>query len=229
MKAIPDESAGIEACARPLPRLRCCAPAAWPRRRPQDAAHAAQAKAKLAAVRARIAELTNRLGAELKQRDALSARLRDADLAITAKRQRLDELRAAETRRGAAPRRSCAPSRRARKTRCKPSAPTLAAQVRAAYMIGPQDELKLLLNQSDPASLGRTARPTTAILHEQRSAKIEYIESSETARLQQLVAQIEQQTQKLQGSGGRCEPRNRGLAARARRAQPRRLRRSTSK
>src|SRR5450631_2540417 len=50
---------------------------------PKDSA---QAKAKLSAVRARIADLTMRLGDELKQRDALSARLREAELAITAKR-----------------------------------------------------------------------------------------------------------------------------------------------
>src|SRR5882762_8008766 len=54
----------------------------------------ARAKAKLAAVRSKIAELTGRMGKELKQRDALSARLRDAELAITEKRRHLDELRA---------------------------------------------------------------------------------------------------------------------------------------
>src|SRR3984957_17389318 len=53
-----------------------------------------QAQAKLAAVRARIAALTNRLGKELEERDALSSRLRTAELAITATRQRLDALRA---------------------------------------------------------------------------------------------------------------------------------------
>src|ERR1035438_6217954 len=56
----------------------------------------AQAKAKLSIVRARIAALTNRLGDELKERDALSARLREAELVVTAKRQRLDALRAAQ-------------------------------------------------------------------------------------------------------------------------------------
>ena len=64
---------------------------------PKDAA---QAKAKLAAVRERIADLTGRLGAELKQRDSLSARVREADLAVTEKRRRLETLDAAE---GAAP------------------------------------------------------------------------------------------------------------------------------
>src|ERR1700722_10005873 len=49
----------------------------------EETQDAAQAKAKLAEVRSRIAALTGRLGGELKQRDALSARLRDIDLGIT--------------------------------------------------------------------------------------------------------------------------------------------------
>ena len=49
----------------------CCAGASAAAPEPTDSV---QAKAKLAAVRARIAALTNHLGEELKQRDALSAR-----------------------------------------------------------------------------------------------------------------------------------------------------------
>src|SRR5271165_4474730 len=60
------------------------------------AADSAQAKAKLAVVRARISALTARLARELKERDALSANLRDADLEITDKRRRLDVLHADE-------------------------------------------------------------------------------------------------------------------------------------
>src|ERR1700723_1637030 len=63
---------------------------------PADPAHADAAKAKLAAVRARIAELTNRMGSQLAQRDSLSARVRETELVIAAKRQRVDELHAAE-------------------------------------------------------------------------------------------------------------------------------------
>ena len=163
---------------------------------PQDAAHADAAKARLAAVRARIAELTNRIGAELKQRDALSARVRESELVIAAKRQRLDELRTAEL---AAERRRA--ELRVEQTRAQnmlqAEQSTLAAQMREAYMLGRQDELKLLLNQNDPAGLGRTLA-YYGYFAQQRSAKIESIRTEET-RLQQLVAQIEQQTQKLQG------------------------------
>ncbi len=71
-------------------------------------------------------------------------------------------------------------------------------------MIGRQDELKLLLNQSDPAVLGRTLT-YYGYFAQQRRAKIEAI-SSEQARLQRTVAEIEQQTQRIAESRGRREP-----------------------
>src|SRR5487761_2015883 len=60
-----------------------------------DPANAARAKQKLAAVRARIAEIVSRRGAQLQKRDALSAALRRADLDITAQRRALDDLNSA--------------------------------------------------------------------------------------------------------------------------------------
>ena len=73
-------------------------------------------------MRARIAALTNRLGLELKQRDALNARLRDADLEITAKRRRLDALHAAELGAERRRRELRAEASARRRTRCKRSA-----------------------------------------------------------------------------------------------------------
>jgi len=167
--------------------------AAGPPRSAQPA-DSAQAKAKLAAVRSRISELAERLGKELKERDALSARLRDAELEITVKRRRLEDLRVAEA----------AAERRRTQLRAEQNQDqetlaaereTLAAQARAAYMIGRQEQLKLLLNQNDPAALGRTLA-YYQYFAEQRSSTIANIEG-EVARLQQLVAQIDEQSDKL--------------------------------
>ena len=162
---------------------------------PADSAHADAAKAKLAALRARIAELTGRMGSQLAQRDTLSARVRETELAIAAKRQRVEALRASQL---AAERRRA--ELRAEEGRnlnaLQAERATLASQARAAYMIGRQEELKLLLNQSNPASLGRTLT-YYGYFAGQRSQKIKLIQGDE-ARLQQLVAQIEQQTQELQ-------------------------------
>jgi len=154
----------------------------------------AQAKAKLAAVRARIADLTSRLGDELRKRDALSAHLREAELVITAKRQRLDTLRAAEA--AAERRRSELRMEQGRdQFALQTERSALGRQVRAAYMIGRQEELKLLLNQSNPATLGRTLTYYGYFARE-RNGKIDTIQS-QMMRLQQLVAQIDQETLQL--------------------------------
>ena len=178
------------ACAAALTALACAA--AWGAA--PDPKDSAQAQAKLASVRARIAQLTNRLGDELKQRDEWSARLRDVELVITAKHQRLDSLRAAEA----------ASERRRSELRAEESATedelgmqraALNAEVRTAYMIGRQEELKLLLNQSNPASLGRTLAYYGYFAAE-RSSRIEAI-SREALRLQQVAEEIDQQTARL--------------------------------
>jgi septal ring factor EnvC (AmiA/AmiB activator) len=170
--------------------LELCAARSW-----ADEADSTQAKAKLAEVRGRIAALTNRLGGELKLRDALNARLREADLNITATRQRLDRLRgaqaAAERRRG---------ELRAEETRAQNALDAqravLASQVRAAYMIGQQERIKLLLNQSDPASAGQMSAFYGYFARE-RSQRIGEI-SERADRVRQLVDQIDQTAEKLQ-------------------------------
>jgi murein hydrolase activator len=155
---------------------------------------AAQAKARLAAVRERIADLTGRLGAELKQRDALSARLREAELGITEKRRRLESLDAAVE---AAERKRS--DLRAEQSRTRAALDSeraaLAAEVRTEYLIGRSDEMRLLLNQTNPAEVGRTLTYYGYFARE-RAAKIDKI-GAEEARLQDLVAEIDQQTAQL--------------------------------
>ena len=154
----------------------------------------AQAKARLAVVRARIADLTARLGDELKQRDMLSARLRAAELGLTAKRRRQDLLRAAQA--AAERRRSNLRAEQARNQNAlQAERAALAAQVRAAYMIGRQEQLKLLLNLNEPAGLGRTLAYYGYFVQE-RSSKIEVIRGR-VERLQQLVVEIDRQTAEL--------------------------------
>jgi septal ring factor EnvC (AmiA/AmiB activator) len=173
-----------------------CAAAATGGAEPTESA---EAKSKLAVVRARIAELTTRLGSQLAQRDAMSARVREAELSITAKRLRVEALRTAQL---AAERRRT--ELRAEQTRnqnaLQSERTSLAAQVRAAYMLGRQEELKLLLNQNDPASMGRTLT-YYGYFAQQRIEKIQVIQDDEM-RLQQLVAQIDEQTEKLKGLAG---------------------------
>ena len=180
-------------CSVALIAVLCASsPAAAP---PADSAHADAAKAKLAALRARIAELTGRMASQLAQRDTLSARVREAELALAAKRQRVEELHAAQL--AAERHRSDLRAEEGRNLNAlQAERASLASQARAAYMIGRREELKLLLNQSNPASLGRTLA-YYGYFAEQRSQKIKSIQGN-AARLRQLVAEIEQQTQELQ-------------------------------
>jgi septal ring factor EnvC (AmiA/AmiB activator) len=160
----------------------------------EETQDSAQAKAKLAEVRSRIAALTGRLGGELKQRDALNAHLRDIDLGITAKRQRLEGLRSAEA--AAERRRGELHVETVRvKSELDSQRAALAAQVRAAYMMGQQERLKLLLNQDDPESAGRMAAYYGYFARE-RSEKIAGIRER-VDRLQQLQAEVDQTAEKL--------------------------------
>jgi murein hydrolase activator len=171
--------------------LLLCAGATAAAAQPADSA---QARAKLAAVRARITALTNRLGQELKQRDALNARLREADLEITAKRRRLDALHAAELsaerRRG---------ELRAEMTRTRNALDAervaLAAQARTAYMIGQQEQMRILLSQTNPAEAGRMLT-LYGYFARARAAKIDEIDAR-AARLRELADEIEAQAAKL--------------------------------
>ena len=155
---------------------------------PAEVPDAAQAKAKLAAVRQRIAELTGRLGTELKQRDALGSRLRAADLAITAQRLRLESLAAA---RAAVERQRNELDAEAARNRAalQTERASLAAQVRAQYTIGRADELRLLLSQTNPAEAGRMVK-YYGYFARLRAARIEEIDSRET-RVAELHADIE--------------------------------------
>lgn len=162
---------------------------------PAAAPDAAEAKAKLAAVRGRINELTNRLGAELKRRDALAARLRDAELAITAQRRRLDSLNAAllATQR----QRDELDAEQARtKAALDAERASLAAQARAQYMLGRADEMRLLLSQTNPAEAGRMVA-YYGYFARARALRIEEVEARE-AHLEQLAADIDRTSASLE-------------------------------
>jgi septal ring factor EnvC (AmiA/AmiB activator) len=153
------------------------------------------AQARLAEVQGQIAALTQRLGAQLKERDALQARLREAELGITAQRRRLESLRALLS---AAQRRRA--ELRAEETRERTALDAeraaLAAQVRAAYLLGPRAELKLLLNQSDPAGAGRMS-VYYGYFARARAQEIAAIDAR-AGRVSELSAQVERATVDLE-------------------------------
>jgi septal ring factor EnvC (AmiA/AmiB activator) len=161
---------------------------------PVQSPDAATATAKLAEVRGRIAALTARLGDELKDRDALAARLREAELTITVKRRQLDGLRAEQA--AIERHRGELVSEQARnQSALDAERASLAAEIRAAYMIGQQEQIKLLLNQNDPASTGRMLA-FYGYFARARSARIDAIRMR-VSRLQELTADVQEASAKL--------------------------------
>ena len=111
-------------------------------------------EADLRKVQSDITELQQAIRAETTRRDSLAARLRDAELTVTGARHRLDQLR--RQRLESTRRRAELQEQRADAEKALTMERTaLAGQLRAAYTIGRDEQLKLLLNQQDPAQLGR--------------------------------------------------------------------------
>jgi septal ring factor EnvC (AmiA/AmiB activator) len=108
----------------------------------------------LSVVRQRISELKERMDASARERDRLSAELEAAELEIARQREKLAGI---ESRRRESDRRKAALDDQlvASRKALDEETEALAAQVRAAYLSGGQERLRLLLNQRDPAALGR--------------------------------------------------------------------------
>ena len=114
----------------------------------------AEKEAELKRVKARIEQVRAAVNKDVEKRDKLSAQLRDAELAVQAARKQLDEIRAqriaAESRLRDMEKEAVAVERELDNARA-----ALAGEVRAAYLNGHEEQLKLLLNQEDPAGFGR--------------------------------------------------------------------------
>ncbi len=128
----------------PLPAARAAPP--------ETDAH--KAEAELQAVKAEIERITRQVSAEQVERDRLTHELRSSELSVGKLRDSLSEVRRERAER-AARRAALAAEQREREAEVQHNRAALAGQLRAAYLIGRQEPLKLLLNQKDPALVGR--------------------------------------------------------------------------
>jgi septal ring factor EnvC (AmiA/AmiB activator) len=127
---------------------------AVPAERAAGAQNEREAAERLEKLRAQIADVERRVTDAATERDAAATRLRATELDVARAHQQLDELRA--LRRAAEARRNALEAeRRVYEQTLERERTALAAQLRAAYLIGREEPLKLLLNQQDPAALGR--------------------------------------------------------------------------
>lgn len=111
-------------------------------------------EADLGRIRREIAGLEKEIRHETSRRDTLAARLRDAELTVAGARRKLAEVRAEQAQ--SEQRRSDLDKQEAESERILSNErASLAGELRAAYTIGRNEQFKLLLNQEDPARLGR--------------------------------------------------------------------------
>ncbi|HXQ64359.1 MAG TPA: peptidoglycan DD-metalloendopeptidase family protein [Steroidobacteraceae bacterium] len=146
----------LRAALRPLARLAVLAASAWPLLA-AAAPNAGDAESQLRRVQARIRAVTDAVQADVAQRDSIAAQLHAADQALAAARMRVDSVR--EKRAASEARRAELRAEEARAAAALEAERTaLAGQLQAAYLSGPQEQLKVLLNAEDPATLGRMLR-----------------------------------------------------------------------
>lgn len=159
-------------------------------------------------VRARIESIRKAIHADAERRDALAAQLKKSEIAIQSARQQLAAVRA---QRAATEKELAALQREQTETEraIEAERSSLAGELAAAYKNGRQEQLKLLLNQQDPASLGRMmtyyryfGRARAARI-DRISERLEHLAlvkervSAQAARLQALEAENERSVAQL--------------------------------
>lgn len=151
-------------------------------------------EAELKQVRDRIDSIRRAIHADAERRDALAGQVKEAELKIQSARERLSDVRAqriaSENRLGDLKDEQATTSKRIDDER-----EALAAELKVAYMNGRQEQLKLLLNQQDPARLGRMMA-YYGYFGRARAERITAI-SEHLAHLELIAENIEQETQKL--------------------------------
>jgi septal ring factor EnvC (AmiA/AmiB activator) len=155
---------------------------------------AAEAQDQLQQVQTRIKAVTAAVQADIERRDRVAADLRDAEQAVRAAQDRLDDVR---TQRATAERKRAAlQADQKRETQAmEAERDALAGQLKAAYVNGHEEQLKLLLNARDPAQLGRML-VYYSYFGKARADKIAEIQGR-VARLDQLEAEIAAEDAKL--------------------------------
>ena len=157
---------------------------------------ARRARAQLEAVLDQIARVSRQVSQGQAQRDLLTRQLRDTEKSVGAAQAALDDLRQ-QREAGASRRAALQGQRQEREADLTANRSALAGQLRAAYLIGGQEPLKLLLNQGDPARAGRMF-VYYSYFGRARALKIQAIEA-DLQRIGQLDGELQAQDEKLAG------------------------------
>jgi septal ring factor EnvC (AmiA/AmiB activator) len=166
--------------------------AAKPATRPEN--DAKKAESELQNVKSEIERITKEVSGEQVERDRLTKELRSAEISVGKARGNLEAVRHERAER-AARRATLTTERRDAQAGIAKGRVALAGQLRAAYLIGHEEPLKLLLNQKDPARAGRMF-VYYSYFGRARAQEIHSIEDN-VARLDQLDTDLATEDAKL--------------------------------
>lgn len=138
-------------------------------------------------VRERISALKKSMDEAAEERDRLAGELQELEVAISEQRMRLKEIER-DRQYTASKKKRLDDELAEREQHLDAESEALAAQVRTAYMSGSQEKIKLLLNQRDPATLGRLMA-YYRYLNDYRAENIEAV-IGQIRKLDELRAQI---------------------------------------
>ena len=155
---------------------------------------AQKAESELQSVKSEIDRITQQVSEEQVEHDRLSKELRSAEVSVGKARESLDGIRRQRAEH-AAHRATLANEKRDAQASIAKERTELAGQLRAAYLIGRAEPLKLLLNQKDPARAGRMF-VYYSYFGRQRADEIHTIEAN-VARLEELDTELAEQDAKL--------------------------------
>ena len=164
---------------------------ALPAAQPSDPARAA---AELKALNERIQRLTRQTRQDTVEKDRLTRQLRDAERAAASAQGELRKLRNARNERAAA-RKALETERAGREAERQRTEADLEKQLRAAYLMGRNEPLKLLLNQGSPGEFSRNLT-YYGYIGRLRADQMRQI-AEEVARIEQLTAAIEEEDRRL--------------------------------
>lgn len=148
----------------------------------------------LKAVHDRINKVSQSIQADAEKRDSLMGKLKEDDENIQSAREDLADVK---TRRLAVEQQlnSMLAERRATEQKIAAERSQLANEINMAYMNGRSEQLKILLNQQDPAQMGRMLG-YYGYFAQQRTQRITTI-NDHLAHINMLAERIEQQSAKL--------------------------------
>jgi septal ring factor EnvC (AmiA/AmiB activator) len=155
---------------------------------------AKKTEADLQAIKAEIERVAGQVSRDQVERDKLARELRTAELSVNDVRTGLERVRKERAERSEK-RAALAEEKRQRQADLGRERESLAGQLRAAYLIGSEEPLKLLLNQKDPARAGRMFA-YYSYFGRARADQITRI-SANLARIDQLDGEVAAEDQQL--------------------------------